>query len=162
MTDTTTTTAGSNGEEVKACAAFGCNHAATAAGLCAGCHAKYRSRYWRMERLLRRAEKLAWQIDQEAFAEYLVARGYDSNSAEADFVGQWFDDVWWYMKKLRPAKDGPMCAECGQECDRLNSRYCSSRCRQKAYRKRVTDKASPRPANRNGVTDQPEGLSCEP
>jgi hypothetical protein len=52
--------------EPKACAAFGCNHAAAAGGLCAGCHVKYRSHYWRMERLMRRAQKLMSKVREDS------------------------------------------------------------------------------------------------
>jgi hypothetical protein len=141
--------------EPKACAAFGCNHAAAAGGLCAGCHVKYRSHYWRMERLMRRAQKLMSKVREEDFADYLVARGYDSGVVGPS---EFFSDVWYLMHKRAPPPPR-ICAECGNDSadrlyDRTDSRYCSAKCRQKAYRKRVTDKASPGTAKRNGVTDR--------
>jgi hypothetical protein len=137
MLDTTTMS--------EACTVSGCNHAAMVHGLCAR-HHRFIKHYVGMERLLRRAKNLAFKIETKDFAEYLVARGYDSESAEAGFVGQWFDDVWQYMQKLKLPQTR-ICAECGDEdADRLyarsDARYCSAKCRQKAYRKRVTDKAT--------------------
>jgi hypothetical protein len=111
-----------------------------------------------LERLLLRAQKLTWKIRPEDFAEWLVGRGFDSDSADAGGVGGYFEDVWQYMKELKPEQKR-ICAECGDDSadrlyDRSDTRYCSAKCRQKAYRKRVTGKASPRTRKRNGTVNR--------
>jgi hypothetical protein len=132
----------------QACFHEGCNHAAAINGLCVR-HDRIVERFLSLERLLKRACNLAWKVHAKDLAEFLVARGYDSESARAGFVHDYFSDVEEYMRKLKPPQR-PTCAECGaDELYRSNGRYCSRKCRQKAYRKRVTAKASPRTAKRN-------------
>jgi endogenous inhibitor of DNA gyrase (YacG/DUF329 family) len=103
-----------------------------------------------MERLMRRFEKLLRHMSAEDFADYLIACGKDEDGCcGVDF----FFEVWQILHKRAPSKrPWPECAECGRHSDSLersNTRYCSAKCRQKAYRKRVTEKTSLRTAKRN-------------
>lgn len=98
--------------------------------------------YRAAESIIRRATKLAWTVQAEELAAFLVAGGHDSGTIDVAFIGTYFSDVWHYMDKLKPPQP-KRCAECGDDgadMDRANMRYCSPKCRQKAYRKRVMDK----------------------
>ena len=106
-------------------------------------------RYLGVERAVERLSKLARHIDAEDLADYLIDRGNVRRVDDAAFVGQWLVDAWEYMRDRR-ADLRPKCIVCGaDELDRPNARYCSDRCRQKAYRQR---NGSAAPARGRSVT----------
>jgi hypothetical protein len=97
-------------------------------------------RYVRAERAMTQLAKIAMQIDAKEFAQFLIERNPDGRRlGDPGFVGQWLDDVWSYTSHIEDAKR-PKCIVCGADhsdrLDRPNARYCSDRCRQKAYRAR--------------------------
>jgi hypothetical protein len=71
-------------------------------------------------------------------------------------LGEFLDTVAHYMKKIQTTEQydpRPKCIECGDDIEydltvhenyRKDVRYCSARCRQRAYRKRVTENNSNR------------------
>jgi hypothetical protein len=66
------------------------------------------------------------------------------NGCRIQGLGEFLDTVACYMKKLQTAEQYDpcrKCAVCDREMDsgRANVRFCSPKCRQKAYRKRVTE-----------------------
>lgn len=75
------------------------------------------------------------RIGHEQLAAFLIRHGVTKDTAGS--LGQFLTDVAYYM----PDDPVPVCAECGGDWDeaRADRRYCSTRCRQRAYRKRVTD-----------------------
>jgi hypothetical protein len=100
-------------------------------------------RYLSAERAIARLFKIFYHhITQEQFAEYLMARRKDWQAAEeAGFVGQFLVDV---GDLTRDEADNryPRCLVCNADIERpdtpprSHARYCSSACRQKAYRTR--------------------------
>jgi hypothetical protein len=139
----------------KACAADGCNHVAAKRGLCLKCHKEVET-YLGLVRAVRRTARLLKRIPNKELAGFIMAMGHDSDSdiaSDVCLVGTSLDEVWDTIRKEKPGT-GPICRMCGRECwqDR-KSRYCSSKCRQKAYRRRVTEKALAQPGKRNDVTD---------
>jgi predicted nucleic acid-binding Zn ribbon protein len=66
------------------------------------------------------------------------------NGARIQSLGEFLETVAQYMKKLQTAEQYDpvrLCVVCGREMDsgRANVQFCSPKCRQKAYRKRVTE-----------------------
>jgi hypothetical protein len=71
-------------------------------------------------------------------------------------LGEFLETVAYYMKKIQTKEQYdplPKCIECGKDIEhdltvyetyRKDVRYCSPRCRQRAYRKRVTENNSNR------------------
>jgi hypothetical protein len=93
--------------------------------------------------------KLASQYGQQDVAEALMKHCTERERSEVYFVGTYLDDVWQINREAEKAAE-PRCCECGRSVRewkddsggyaRSDARYCSAGCRQKAYRKRVTDR----------------------
>jgi hypothetical protein len=97
-------------------------------------------RYLQAERAMMQLAKIARHIGAEDFAQYLIERDPDGRRlGEPGNVRDWLGDAWEITKRVEEAK-APKCAVCGKDwserLDRPNARYCSDRCRQKAYRER--------------------------
>jgi hypothetical protein len=74
-------------------------------------------------------------------------------------LGEFLDTVARYMKKLQTAEQYDpvrLCVVCDREMDsgRANVQFCSPKCRQKAYRERVTDNQPRRPSKCNGNAER--------
>lgn len=91
-------------------------------------------------RTLNQVRRIANAFDAEVLAEVLAKHV----GASVAFPCQFLDDVGQYLPQYLPPPKH--CAECGGYLDgginpaRADARYCSPRCRQSAYRKRVTDR----------------------
>jgi hypothetical protein len=74
------------------------------------------------------------KFSQESLAEALLPH---VRPGQIQFLGQYLDDVAYFMKKNAGAP--PRCVECDTELSeyRPAARYCSAKCRQRAYRKRA-------------------------
>jgi hypothetical protein len=89
-------------------------------------------------RTLKRMRQLSMQLTPEALAEILAKLVHPS---ELNGLSTYLSDVFELMKKQHEHR---RCVECGGELDcvtsynvRPEARYCSSKCRQRAYRTRV-------------------------
>jgi hypothetical protein len=109
----------------------------------------------RFLRAVRTLAKLAHKYGDDCFLDALGRYAAVKQEGEVWFVGTFLDDIGRELadRRVEPKR---ICAECGNDdadrlYDRSDSRYCSAKCRQKAYRKRVTGKASPRAGKRNGT-----------
>jgi hypothetical protein len=100
---------------------------------------------------VRHLEYAFWRYSHEAIADALRKSGIDGGTAA--FVGQFLCDLW--ESKILEEHPAPRCAECGgitargpldTSRPRSNARYCSNKCRQKAYRKRYGKKALCKPS----------------
>ena len=100
-----------------------------------------------LQRLMRAAKviaKLAWKYRQEDVAAALLKHCTERERGDAYLVGSFLDDVQQINRKAENDAE-PRCCECGGNiCDakdrsvRSDARYCSPKCRTRAYRKRVT------------------------
>jgi hypothetical protein len=90
-------------------------------------------------RTFKRVDMISARYSSEALAKALIERGAKIMSTE------YMSDIWQHMRKLKEEAgvdpwahpNGP-CAQCGKEisCDHNGARYCSTRCRQRAWRER--------------------------
>jgi predicted nucleic acid-binding Zn ribbon protein len=95
------------------------------------------------ERAIKRLAKLAWHISHENLVEWII-HGDKLGECKADdlfFVATWLSDcVEGGIRKYEYSKPHLACIVCGKDSQRLearrHARYCSDRCRQKAYRQR--------------------------
>ena len=101
------------------------------------------------------------EVDKKQFAaamsEMKIARTYLYS------IGRWLQEI----ASLMPQTSS--CAECGEEMTvvilentkllkyRADARYCSRKCRQRAYRKRVTEHTHPKKTSRNKSTSSETG-----
>jgi hypothetical protein len=97
-------------------------------------------------RTLKRLQMMT-RLDHELLAKELLAY-----RVEVGGLGQYLEDVAYYMKKQGfdpSAHPNRNCAQCGGENgrDHNGARYCSTRCRQRAYRLRLKQRRQP--LNRN-------------
>jgi hypothetical protein len=85
------------------------------------------------------------------------------NGGRIQALGEFLETVAHYMKKLQTAEqyDPPrLCVVCGKsigmvtDYTRRDIRFCSPKCRQKAYRERVTDNQPRRPSKCNGNAER--------
>jgi hypothetical protein len=85
-------------------------------------------------------------------------------------LGEFLVDVAYYMKKIQTEEQYDPCRKCAvcdreMDSERANVRFCSPKCRQRAYRERVTDNQPRRPskcnesAERDGTKDAGDHLS---
>ena len=92
------------------------------------------------------------------------------NGMRIQGLGEFLDTVACYMKKLQTEEQyspSRLCVVCDRDIDseRANVRFCSPKCRQKAYRERVMDNRPRRlskcneSAERDGTNDAGEHLS---
>jgi hypothetical protein len=88
-------------------------------------------------RTFKRVDMISARYSSEAIAKALVERGVDIPSA------QYMSDIWDYMRDLKSAAGGSIhahpngnCPQCGHDIgrDHNGARYCSNRCKQRAYR----------------------------
>jgi hypothetical protein len=108
-----------------------------------------------LERLMRAVKviaKLASKYRDEDVAEALMKHCTVRERVASAFVGTFLTDAWESNRKAEEAVEAaePRCCGCGQSVHewtknssgyaRSDARYCSAKCRQKAYRKRVTAK----------------------
>jgi len=117
-----------------------------------------------LDRFLRAVRKLCRLVDkytQEAFAEALGRYASVKQEGEVWFVGTFLDDIGTILSNRRGDWDGQHCRQCGKRIHdnaryndrdaRPDVRYCSPRCRQRAYRgRRVTDSTLKCAPKRNG------------
>ena len=94
----------------------------------------------------RRAHSMPHELIAEAAVQYL-------RPGHVQFVAEFVMDCAYYAHKLQPAAEGSQCAECGKRCIEPRARYCSAKCRQRAYRKRVTAKRRGSVSQSSPVTD---------
>jgi hypothetical protein len=113
----------------------------------------------RFLRAVKTLAKLARQYSYEDFVEALGRWASVQEEGDVWFVGTSLDDI---GRELADRRDGsdPHCRQCGgviesnvrydERKPRTDAHYCSPKCRQKAYRKRVTANAPKRKDKRNG------------
>jgi hypothetical protein len=95
-------------------------------------------------RTLTRLKRIADKVPAEQLAAALVPRHLQRERFL--YLSTYLRDIVDYAEKFAPKQQ---CCECGKEFQsplynvRSDARYCSRGCRQKAYRKRVTARASP-------------------
>lgn len=123
----------------------------------------------RLMRAVKTISRLARKYRQEDVAAALLKHVSQRDRESVAFVGGYLSDVWeLYKEPEREAE--PRCCECGKNiCDikacecakhgidedllpRTDARYCSAKCRQRAYRKRVAANRSTKAA---AVTSRP-------
>src|SRR5262245_23309801 len=104
-------------------------------------------------RTLKRLDIVAARIDAELLAKELMARGVEIPCP------QYLDDTWYYWCKLMKeagrdpnAHPNGNCPQCGEDIgrDHKGAKYCSNRCKQRAYRERLNINVSQR-----NVTNRP-------
>jgi hypothetical protein len=92
------------------------------------------------ERAIRRLAKLAFHISDKKLASWMLEGDKLGECRAADIicVAEWLTVVAHVGKvKEYDFAKAPKCVVCGELArDRSHSKYCSSRCRQKAYRQR--------------------------
>jgi hypothetical protein len=100
------------------------------------------SRFLRAVKVL---EKLSWKYRHEAWIEALGRYASIKDEHRIWSVGELLDDI---GRELADLRGKPHCRQCGNDINdkrgddeedaRTDARYCSAKCRQRAYRKRVT------------------------
>jgi ssDNA-binding Zn-finger/Zn-ribbon topoisomerase 1 len=101
----------------------------------------------------------------EQLAEYFASLNVKADRLR--FLGDVLEDIGELMKKQEAESEARTCAECGGSLAHLDgrARHCSPKCRQAAYRKRVTVRASDRTEKasqrrlRDGATVAENGLA---
>jgi predicted nucleic acid-binding Zn ribbon protein len=81
------------------------------------------------------------------------------NGCRIQGLGEFLVDVAYYMKKIQTQEQyspSRLCVVCDRDIDseRANVRFCSPKCRQKAYRERVMDNQPRRPSKCNGNAER--------
>jgi hypothetical protein len=95
------------------------------------------------ERAIKRLAKLAGHIDEKDLAEWMI-QGDKVGACHAGdlwFVATWLDDIAQSgVREYEESKPCLKCVVCGNDSHRLevrrHARYCSDKCRQRAYRQR--------------------------
>ena len=118
-------------------------------------------------RAVKTIERLAHKYDHEALAAALLKDCSRKDREAVAFVGLYLHDVWREHLRGPDQASWPRCYECGRDIERpdgdprADARYCSPKCRQRAYRKRVT--ASPSAESRKGNGGSaPLRMMCAP
>ena len=91
------------------------------------------------ERAIKRLATLVFQISDENMANWMIEGDKLGECCAADlaFVAKWLTDVAHVGKVKEYDFAARKCIVCGEFArDRSHSKYCSNRCRQKAYRQR--------------------------
>src|SRR5208283_1631172 len=127
-------------------------------------------------RTFKRLDMIARRIDAEVMAKELLA-----HHPKASFPTEYLADVWYYLRKFTREAGGDInahpngnCPQCGEGIsrDHNGARYCSDRCRQRAYRVRkavAEGRNSPIPKRRRqkptrkeaAIREAMEGLARE-
>jgi hypothetical protein len=93
-----------------------------------------------VQRTFKRVDMIQARYSSETIAKALVERG-----AEIGCSPEYLTDIWYYMRKLKEEVGGDIyahpngnCPQCGRDIgrDHHGARYCSTRCRQRAWRQR--------------------------
>jgi transposase len=96
-------------------------------------------------RTLARIEALTYFTDEQ-LAEYFASLNVKADRLR--FLGDLLEGIGESMQKQEAKSEARKCVECGDSLDLLDgearARHCSPKCRQAAYRKRVTARASSR------------------
>jgi len=102
-------------------------------------------------RTLERLNTISARVSNEEFARALMPYK-NQKRYNIHFLGQWLLDVVELNEMAETPVPNLLC-ECGKEVDRdhRGAKYCSNRCRQRAYRKRVTVLTEPSPKKHNKV-----------
>jgi hypothetical protein len=92
------------------------------------------------ERAIKRLAKLARRVSDENMANWMIEGDKlgECRAADIGYVAEWLTGVS-HVGKINQfdAAKAPKCIVCGDFArDRSHSKYCTSRCRQKAYRQR--------------------------
>jgi hypothetical protein len=100
-------------------------------------------------RAVRIIAKLVWKYKHEDVAAALLKHCSRKDRRDAALAGQFLVDLWDLNHKAE--SEAPRCCECGEDileikspaffalaAPRADARYCSAKCRTRAYRKRVT------------------------
>ena len=107
-------------------------------------------------RTFKRVGMISARYSSEAIAKALIERGVDIPSA------QYMSDIWDYMRDLKSAAGGSIhahpngnCPQCGHDIgrDHNGARYCSNRCKQRAYRLRLNGEIARKKRNKPAVRD---------
>jgi hypothetical protein len=119
-------------------------------------------RYSDLQRLMMAVKiiaKLGWKYKHEDVAAALMKHCSRRERGDAAFAGQFLVDLWELNSKAERAAEAAEkhCCECGgclhewkdSGYARSDALYCSAKCRQRAYRKRVTAKCSATRPRRN-------------
>jgi hypothetical protein len=96
--------------------------------------------------------RLANKYREEEVATALMKHWSRRERDIAAFVGTWLTDIWEINRKAESETE-PHCCECGANIldnvkyddkdARADARYCSPKCRQRAYRKRYSSSSRP-------------------
>lgn len=116
-----------------------------------------------VRRTLARVRWLADRVDAEELANVLVAHG-GAQRDNVQYLHDYLGEVHEYLTRVRPE---PKCTVCGIERvgPRPDARYCSPRCRQRAYlarRTRVTGRPTGRTANSSSRDTLPDLSTMKP
>jgi hypothetical protein len=115
----------------------------------------------RFLRAVKTLAKLAWKYPDDAWTEALGPYATVKQEGEVWFVGPWLSEIADELDRRRQRRgDARPCSECGKDIlnnirydnrgARSDARYCSPKCKQKAYRKRaVTARAHATDNKRN-------------
>lgn len=111
----------------------------------------------RFLRAVRTLAKLAWKYDKETWLNDLGRYATVKQESDVWFVGDYLDEIGMVLSKRRVE---PRCRQCGDKINirrgddepdaRADAQYCGPKCRQRAYRGRVTASAPKRKRKRNG------------
>jgi hypothetical protein len=111
----------------------------------------------RLMRAVRIIAKLAWKYRQQDVAAALMKHCTKRERGDAYFIGTYLDDVFQLNRKAEHDAE-QHCCECGDSVHerkdrdaRSDARYCSPKCRTRAYRKRVTTNRSPNRCKRHAA-----------
>jgi hypothetical protein len=145
-----------------------------------------------LERLMRAVKviaKLAWQHEAKDVADALMQHATVRERENVPFVGQYLQDVESYYREADAAAE-PRCAECGRSIyygkkaiarfsgidpqtvardtgtryavARSDARYCSAKCRQKAYRNRQAARDGNKALNQRPNVTKSENVTDMP
>jgi hypothetical protein len=125
----------------------------------------------RLMRAVKVIARLAWKYRTEDIAAALMKHCSSRERGDAAFVGTFLDDVWQLNKEAERELE-PRCCECGRDIlgtkdtgPRADARYCSPKCRQHAYRRRVTHRTSlaeSEPSRGDGLSRAGDTLAVTP
>lgn len=98
-----------------------------------------------VEAIIRTIERVC-ALRRMGVTDQAIAEALAPTAANIMYARDILEDLTDLVEKLRREKPGRNCSHCGREIDSrvyIRSKYCNRRCKQKAYRKRVTVKSAP-------------------